>query len=256
MNRFDHHLNIGSVVLVGLGGTGSQWARSLCRIVYDLKRRNKHVPDLVFIDPDKVEASNVGRQMFTVADVGQFKAEVLAKRFSYSLGLDIQWFNQPFHASAHCRWDSIICGAVDNHQARQAIAKADKLWIDAGNHRQAGQVIIGNTDDLERIKRNTAEREWPYLPNAGLLFPELLKPEVAPTVDPAASCAELVERGEQHLLINDLIASIAAQYTYKLLNREPIHSFLTYVDGDSLAMRSIPITKDDLDVYLHREKAA
>jgi PRTRC genetic system ThiF family protein len=256
MNRFDPHLNLRSVVLVGLGGTGSQWARSLCRIVYDLKRRNKHFPQLTFVDPDRVEANNVGRQMFTTADVGQFKAEVLAKRFSYSLGLDIQWFNQPFHANTHSAWDSIICGAVDNHQARQAIHKANKLWIDAGNHRQAGQVTIGNTDDLGMVERNTKDREWPYLPNAGLLFPDLLKPESAPAIDPAASCAELVERGEQHLLINDLIASIAAQYTYKLLNQEPIHSFLTYVDGDSLAMRSIPITKDDLDVYLRRDKAA
>src|SRR4051812_48697796 len=119
MSKFDPHLNIRSLVLVGLGGTGSQWARSICRIIYDLKRRNRHVPDLTFVDPDRVESNNVGRQMFTVADVGQYKAEVLAKRFSYSLGLEIEWFNECFDPKKHSSWDSVICGAVDNHQARK-----------------------------------------------------------------------------------------------------------------------------------------
>ncbi|MEP7288621.1 MAG: ThiF family adenylyltransferase [Chloroflexota bacterium] len=114
---FDPPQMIQEVVLVGCGGTGSQIARSLCRIVYDLKCRRKHAPTLKFIDPDRVEMKNVGRQMFTQADAESkaFKAESLARRFNYSLGLDIACYNESFSAEKHASSHSLVCGAVDNH---------------------------------------------------------------------------------------------------------------------------------------------
>ena len=86
---FDFHQQISEVVLVGCGGTGSQVARTLCRIVYDLRRRGHHVPSIKFVDPDVIEAKNVGRQMFTEADIGKFKfkATTLATRFNLAMGL-------------------------------------------------------------------------------------------------------------------------------------------------------------------------
>lgn len=86
---FDYHQQISEVVLVGCGGTGSQVARSLCRIVYDLRRRGHHTPSLKFVDPDVIEPKNVGRQMFLDADCGLFKSQVLATRFNLALGLGI-----------------------------------------------------------------------------------------------------------------------------------------------------------------------
>jgi hypothetical protein len=63
---------------------------------------------------------------------------------------------------------------------------------------------------------------------------------------PAASCAVLVESGDQRLLVNDFVASIAAEYTFKVLNRLPITTFVTYLDIDVLSMRSIPISREEL----------
>ena len=76
-------------------GTGAQWVRSITRVVYALKRAHRSAPWVKFIDPDRVEAHNVGRQLFTPANVGLSKAEVLARRFNYALGLDIAWFPEP-----------------------------------------------------------------------------------------------------------------------------------------------------------------
>lgn len=253
--RFDPRQAVRQLVLVGCGGTGSQWARSIARILYDMRRRGLQIPDVLLVDPDVVEEANVGRQLFAPADVGQSKAEVLARRFNRALGLQMAWAVEPFDPARDVgRYGTLLCGAVDNHLARHALAQAGGLWIDAGNHHASGQVVVGNSDNrdevlgaLERLPDNGL---LSVLPNAALLFPELLEPEAA-LEQPDASCAELVESGQQHLLVNDAIATVAAQATYSLLHRQPLSAGLTYLAlGDALTVRPVPITAETLRASL------
>lgn len=264
--HFDHPKEIKRIIVVGLGGTGSQWARSIARILYDMRDRHLTIPQLTFIDPDAVEMKNVGRQMFTAADVGKSKAEVLARRFNSALGLDINWRAEPFNALRDIEdhsWTSrttLLCGAVDNHKARRELAKKpDAIWIDAGNHFQTGQVVIGNIGSWHTVRDSLADTakkkkaEIHYLPHASLLFPDLLKPPAPDAKD--LSCADLVRFGEQHLLINEMVAGIAANYVFKLMYRLPISSFITYVDLDGLNVKSVPITAEALLAYRPTEEA-
>lgn len=217
-------------------------------------------PEFVIVDPDRVELKNTARQLFTVADIGQYKAEILARRFNLALGLQVSWCNEPFGAKRFKRQiPTLWCGAVDNHEARQELAAVGygssmrHMWIDAGNWPTAGQVIIGNTNNSKDIRLYTDQSgrgHTAWLPVASLLFPSLLQPEEAPATAPDASCADLLAAGEQHLLINDLVAVAAAAYTFKLLYRQAISSFITYVDIDTLGMRSLEITRENLDAYL------
>ncbi len=252
--EFDPQLNIKLIVLVGLGGTGSQIARSVTRMLYDRKRKDMQVPDLVFIDPDRVEEKNVGRQMFTAADVGQNKAEVLARRFNFALGLGVAARPELFKAEWLGDLGSLgtssilLIGAVDNHEARIELAKFKGTWIDAGNHFASGQVVCGNTASFENIRNAVAEAKkmnrskLMLAPNAALVFPDLLKPEEKPQL----SCAELMALGDQHLLINDAVAMVASQYIYKLLFRIPVTTFKTHISIDTLAMRSVNLTEEEL----------
>jgi PRTRC genetic system ThiF family protein len=208
-----------------------------------------------------VETKNVGRQLYTEADVGQPKAHVLMRRFNMALGLDIIAIDQPVSAERHFeRWGNLIVGAVDNHLARRELAKASgAVWIDSGNHFNAGQVVVGNTDDYETAMRyiDGQNGRYAYLPNAGLLFPALLEPEpeATPQPEPERSCAELVAAREQDLLVNDWMAVIASQYVYKLLRRQPITSFVSYVSADGMSVRSVPICRDELLAYLPQPAA-
>jgi len=262
--EFDPQLHLKLIVIVGLGGTGSQLARSVTRMAYDMRRRNMFTPDILFIDPDVVEEKNVGRQMFTAADVGQNKAEVLARRFNYALGLGITWRAEPvtgdlfkeIKLTDHSTYrgnEVILCGAVDNHAARAELAKINATWIDAGNHFAAGQVVIGNTSDAGSVKRALEEakrvkrKTLMLSPNAALVFPELLQPDEKPKI----SCADLVALGDQHLLINDAVAMVAAQYVFKLLFRQPITTFKSYISLETLAMRSVALSEDELLPYLN-----
>ena len=88
--------------------------------------------------------------------------------------------------------------------ARREIHKIPGCGIYSGNHANSGQVCIGSTDDLDLMRRFIDGRDgkYPYLPKEGLLFPELLQPEPPeerPTLEPTASCADLVASGDQHL---------------------------------------------------------
>jgi hypothetical protein len=126
--------------------------------------------------------------------------------------------------------------------------------VNAGNHFNAGQVVIGSTSDHETALCYTDGQNgrYSYLPNAGLLFPALFEPEpqAKPQPEPERSCAELVVAREQDLLINDWMAAITSQYVYKLLHRQPITSFVSYVSADDMSVRSVPICGGELSVYL------
>lgn len=253
MQYFDPNHYLKSITIVGLGGTGSQVARIVGRIVYDMHRNRRHAPDILLIDPDKVEEKNVGRQLFAPCDVGQYKAEVVGKRLNYALGLATRWIPDSVDAKRHFdRYGSnIVISCVDNHLARREIHKIEGIHISSGNHKDAGQVVLSNSDDPDLIRRYLDEEKVRYLPKEGLLFPALLEPEPQPELQPEnLSCAELVAIGEQDLLINDWMATVVGQYLYKLLYRQPIYSFLSYVSADSMAIRSLAVCRNELEAYL------
>ena len=217
-----------------------------------LRRRGHHTPSVKFVDPDTVEMKNVGRQMYLECDVNTSKSVTLARRFNLAMGLNIVAYPELFDAEKHCgRYGTLLVGCVDNHQARLELSKVRALWLDCGNDRTSGQVCLGNTSRKEEVQRCIKSGQYTQLPNAALLFPQLLEPEPAPKPKPipAASCADLVETGDQSLMINDAVGIVAGEYLYKLLNHLEVFSFLTYVDTESLSMRSVPIMADALVPY-------
>lgn len=253
---FDPNTYIKTVTIVGCGGTGAQVARIVGRMAYDMQRSRKHAPQIILIDPDTIEEKNVGRQLFSPSLLGVNKAECVGRMLNLALGLDVRWI--PDHVDATRHFDryggNLVISCVDNHEARQEIHRINGILIASGNHTDSGQVCIGNTDDLDLVWRFIDGREgkYPYLPKEGFLFPELLQPEPPRLIpESTASCAELVAEGSQHLLVNDTMATVVGQYVYRLLHRQPIHSFLTYVSiGEMPAIRSLPICREEMEVFL------
>jgi PRTRC genetic system ThiF family protein len=257
MNVFDPNTHIQTIVIVGCGGTGAQVARIVARIVYDMRRARLHTPSILLVDPDSVEEKNVGRQLFTPADaaLGLPKVEVVGRRLNMALGLDIAWSVESFDAGKHGnRYGSqLVIGCVDNHLARRELHKARGILIGAGNYRDGGQVVIGNTGDGQQIRRQLDGRDGKVacLPKEGLLFPALLEPEApAIEVQRELSCADLVLRGEQDVLVNDWMACVVGQYTAALLRRQPIRSFASFISLDGMSVRSLPISRQELLPYL------
>lgn len=260
---FDTRGDLLEIILAGAGGTGSKIARNIAMMLYDMKAHHQQIPTFRIVDFDEVEPSNIGRQLYSPKDLGKPKSRVIATRLNLALGLEIQWDAAPFDPDLHTRNISarsapLIIGAVDNHLARQTIAKAEgALILDCGNFNASGQVVFGNTskpdqvfNSLEQVLEGKADH-ISFLPNFHLLFPELLQPDPFDTSTQGLSCAELIEQGQQHLLINGGIAQAASVYVYMLLHRQPIPTFLSFVDLDSISMRSTRITRAALESYLN-----
>ena len=68
MNVFDPMIHISTITLVGCGGTGGQLARTIARIVYDMKQRRMHAPKIRLIDPDIVPPDGFTRGNAYVMD--------------------------------------------------------------------------------------------------------------------------------------------------------------------------------------------
>lgn len=178
------------------------------------------------------------------------------RRFNCALGLEIAAVSEGVNAEKHFeRYGSnLVIGAVDNHLARRELAQVSGVWLDCGNHRASGQVVLGNTSDRDLVRRQIEgdKGSYHYLPNTALLFPALLEPELTPEADTELlSCADLVLQGDQHLMVNDWMACAAASYLYALLRRQPVTTFATFVSLDGLSVRSLPICGDELTPYLN-----
>jgi hypothetical protein len=164
-----------TVAVVGCGGTGGFLAEAVARLLLGRAAR------LFLIDPDRVEPHNVARQAFDREDVGRFKAEVLAGRLARRFGREVGYSVLPYDAERHARVFGdgrsrldLLVGCVDNGAARRALAAAldgsrpgvagagirrSVWWLDAGNGRNSGQVLLGNAT---RGRRSTSS--WPRSP--------------------------------------------------------------------------------------------
>ena len=100
-------------------------ARLIARLLVHVKALNLSVPTFRIVDPDVVEPKNLGRQLYTQAELGLPKAEATARRLSCALGLPVQWSAAAFNADLHIAHPSstLLIDAVDNHLPRQAISQ-------------------------------------------------------------------------------------------------------------------------------------
>lgn len=236
-----------TIALVGCGGTGSHIAQGLARLAAHC--RDSGGPQIVlgFVDGDTVEHKNVGRQLFSEADVGKNKAQVLAGRFSAVFGLQIAAFPEMLGSDRRMASAGygILIGAVDSAAGRQALSDQIqkygwRLWLDCGNHESSGQVVVGS--EYRRHEMFGALKLpglCARLPTAPVLYGELLKE--AP-IRPRADCAAAMQDNAQSLMVNQMMASIALQYLYGIVIKRRLTTFQTVVDLDSLAMRSDAIT--------------
>ncbi|MGH2393513.1 MAG: ThiF family adenylyltransferase, partial [Candidatus Limnocylindria bacterium] len=104
------------IVLVGLGGIGSQLVPSLVRY---LAFRPEPRPTLVLVDGDAYEPGNRTRQVFPEGAIGSNKAEALAE--AYRGGLTVQAvadYLTEANVATVIRDGDVVLLAVDNHWTR------------------------------------------------------------------------------------------------------------------------------------------
>lgn len=246
------------LVQVGCGGTGSWLAPKLARIAQAESAREVSI---LLIDPDTIEAKNVGRQNFCPAEIGLAKSVALSRRLALAYGVNARALIQPF-ATMPLPPDTlrVYLGCVDNAPARRTIHQALALngpdraiWIDGGNAANGGQVIAGNATTRQALKQSFVLAGYARrLPDPALLLPNLVsggQKRIGAARTP--SCAEAAQVNVQSMLVNDQVALIMAGYLSDLL-AGALKRFKTSFDGVSGTMQSLYITPERIAVSLAR----
>lgn len=256
------------IIQVGAGGTGSFTALAIARLMYELKVAGK-TAELLIIDPDRVESGNIPRSNFCAAEIGSYKAQSIAKRITLAWGIECHYANELFDADVHLKQSSgdyraltVIVGCVDNHHARRQIHRAvEELqgyqsndapniwWIDAGNGKFSGQILIGSM-----TKRIKAENHFVgssicrSLPTPSLLHPDLLESEKKgrSTELEELSCPDRIRRGEQSLNVNQRVAVEIAEMLAEMFLARSLKRFATYFDLETGTCRSLYCTPDQV----------
>jgi PRTRC genetic system ThiF family protein len=229
-----------SVALVGAGGTGSQAITALAQMHYALvKLGHPGGLHVTVYDDDRVSESNIGRQWFFPADLGQYKADVLVQRVNMTMGTD--WTSCPSKVSmSDTLHFDIVIGAVDTRMARLSIMRAMErgpsgaYYLDFGNRAKDGQAILGQVVGANR-KTNGGT-----LPHVGELFPEVMDPKVVdPDEGPSCSLAEALAR--QSLFINRTLVSHGMAMLWDLLRHHKITFHGVFVNLETGRVTSLPV---------------
>ncbi len=248
------------ILLVGCGGTGSWAAHILAQLAVWAKGAGIDLR-LYFVDHDRVEEKNLVRQNFCPAEIGFPKAFSLAWRYTAAFGLTITPVVEQFSAALLDRYRpaysaqgtlTLVIGAVDNVCARRTIAEAitakleqnqgpggqhKYFWLDAGNERFSGQILIGNSLDPEPLLSPLGYCIGLPLPH--LQEPSLLLDRDRPPVD--LSCADLNLLEEQSAMINRAMATMIGLYLYRLLQSRDLCWRSSWLNLETGATKSNPI---------------
>lgn len=227
-----------NVALVGCGGNGSQMLTGLARLNHALVNLGHSGLHVTAFDGDTVSESNIGRQMFSPADVGQYKSCVLVHRLNAFFGLD--WCARPIHAGP----DELIRGGldlvvlcVDSIAARVSMAnwlrRAGSYVMDLGNRASDGQVILGASENLA-LAKDSAPLRWPYD-----VLPELIDTSLPEDDTPSCGLAEALAR--QELFINQAIVTPALAILWELFRHGRISWCGAFVNLKTGHVRPLPV---------------
>lgn len=237
-----------NIVLVGAGGTGSRMLENLMNLHRAMVAlghpKGLHVH---LVDDDRVSPANVGRQAFYACDVGSYKAMTLINRANMAMGGLVQWQASVARVTTETSFRDVdmVIGAVDNRSARLAILRAlesrgygsDSYWLDLGNSRSAGQVVLGEVSPGKRKTENT----W-RLPHVGEMYPELIDSVLDKQEDDTPSCSLAEALEKQSLFINPAVSLFASNLLWQLFTKGEIEHHGAYVNLDS--MTAMPMAID------------
>ncbi len=209
-----------TILVIGAGGTGGYIIPQLYRIAYSSNRKCR----IIIADGDIVEQKNLIRQNFAPYDIGENKAEVLAKRYSETFGIETEYIPDFIENEEqlynllyvkHNSWSkeprpiSILIGAVDNNRSRIMCNNVfkklnDIIYIDSGNGDFTGQVVCGVKMSGKVISKPVA-RVYPDILSDIEKFPSEL------------SCAERNVSAPQTIAANIFASTAVTSMLYYLL---------------------------------------
>lgn len=255
-----------TINVIGCGGTGSQVINSLARMHSALRALNHPGLYVRAIDPDKVTTANMGRQLFSPADVDSYKCMVLVGRINRFFGTDWEGVPKYYDATTDVRPANITISCVDTGAARKGIKAALRMetkssrpqptptgymidnylqpyetpyyWMDFGNMMDRGQVVLCTVQAITQPKESQFDCRS-TLPSVDKLHPDILRDNKKDDQGPSCSLAEALQK--QDLFINTNLANMGMGILWKMFRELRIKYHGCYVNLDTLSVNPIKI---------------
>lgn len=221
-----------TISLIGSGSTGSRVLTTLAETNHTLRALGHPGFDVQLFDNDIVTEANLGKQRFAQSEVGLEKCVARINNINRWFGTD--WKAVPYKYTGENLnlfrdggRANIFISCVDNVPARfdvaavlQGFQKADignrykpYYWMDYGNSRYTGQVILSTVGKIEQPK-SKKYRTVGTLPFITDEFADLLRTAEKGDDTPSCSVREAIEK--QDLFINGALAQYGATLLFHL----------------------------------------
>lgn len=254
-----------TINLIGCGGTGSQVLNSLARMNSALKALGHPGLFVRAFDPDRVTSANMGRQLFSPAEIDEFKCVALVGRINRFFGYEWEAVPEYYNLLCEAPTANITISCVDTGKARKDIkevitaASRSKdsngtsfynrhyhtepyhipyYWMDFGNMQDRGQVVIGTVKSIPQPKGSEFDTKT-VLPTIDKIHPEILKDAPGDDQGPSCSLAEALQK--QDLFINTNLANMGLAILWKMFRALHIDSNGLYLNLETLSVNPIKI---------------
>ena len=220
-----------TIALIGCGGSGSNLLTQLGRINHTLVELGKPGLQVTVFDPDKVSATNIGRQLFSCAEIGQFKSMAMVSRLNRFFSTGWKAIPEQFDMLTAPQGFNIYISAVDSISSRKKIKQAidsfynhqngvplpnqSFYWMDAGNTRDKGQVILGTLRNITQPDSSSYDC-LSKLSTFFEAFPHMLDANEDHSI-PSCSMAQAIRN--QDPFINSIVANYAASLIFNLIHQ-------------------------------------
>lgn len=240
-----------ALCLIGAGGTGSQVLTALARMSHSLQALGHAGLHITLWDDDVVTQANRGRQLFAACEVGLSKASALITRCNRFFGTDWKAVGKPFNSSTGNARSAVYISCVDSVAARFEIAAAlemngatavqattPKYWMDFGNSRTTGQVILSTIGSVKQPVSKQFETVG-NLPFVTGEFGELLRQSEEGNDAPSCSLAEALEK--QDLFINSTLAQLGCALLWTMFREGMISQRGLFLNLGDLRTAPLPL---------------
>ncbi|MCY1662573.1 PRTRC system ThiF family protein [Chryseobacterium sp. SL1] len=217
--------------LIGAGGTGSKVLTGLMEMNHSLNELGHAGLSVRLWDDDIITSANLGRQRFAESEEGLYKSVALINRANRWAGTNWKAETVKFQRNAIGKLPenaqaNIYISCVDTVKARFEIAEilelsksgyayrnTPKYWMDYGNGKFSGQVILSTIGNLQQPN---SEKYEPVanLPFVTEEFGDLLRQAETEDDTPSCSLAEALEK--QDLFINGSLAQMGCSLLWNL----------------------------------------
>ena len=143
-----------SLLIIGAGGIGT----TVVDLLVPALERIQLGAKITLMDGDTVEASNLCHQNYSAADIGTFKVEALASKWSKANGLQVRSVAENLRDFEQLDGYDLVIVCVDRPEPRRLVHALDVPWIDlrcSGD----GWMVFTSDSDPNLVAQMTPDHE-------------------------------------------------------------------------------------------------